>query len=147
MSVLERADDEELQCYLLQLVQALRFERSDKSRLSYFLVERCKFDARECSMIFMFDHTLSKSSTHFTALCNTDLASFLRWYVAVELHDHSYARRFYSTYELLEESMLKVWYFLSSYFLSPFYLSLFLCYIISVCYLFVHFIHICISIS
>jgi hypothetical protein len=28
------ADDEELQCYLLQLVQALRFERSDKSRLS-----------------------------------------------------------------------------------------------------------------
>ncbi|XP_041990822.1 phosphatidylinositol 3-kinase, root isoform isoform X1 [Salvia splendens] len=82
VSVLERADDEELQCYLLQLVQALRFERSDKSRLSYFLVER--------------------------SLCNTDLASFLRWYVAVELHDHPYARRFYSTYELLEESMLKL---------------------------------------
>ncbi|KAI7735497.1 hypothetical protein M8C21_017855 [Ambrosia artemisiifolia] len=39
--VLERADDEELQCYLLQLVQALRFERSDKSRLSQFLVQRC----------------------------------------------------------------------------------------------------------
>ncbi|KAH6788652.1 vacuolar protein sorting 34 [Perilla frutescens var. frutescens] len=82
VSVLERADDEELQCYLLQLVQALRFERSDKSRLSYFLVER--------------------------SLCNIDLASFLRWYVAVELHDPVYARRFYSTYELLEESMLKL---------------------------------------
>lgn len=41
VSVLERADDEELQCYLLQLVQALRFERSDKSRLSHFLVQRC----------------------------------------------------------------------------------------------------------
>jgi hypothetical protein len=40
VSVLERADDEELQCYLLQLVQALRFERSDKSRLSQFLVQR-----------------------------------------------------------------------------------------------------------
>lgn len=40
VSVLERADDEELQCYLLQLVQALRFERSDKSRLSHFLVQR-----------------------------------------------------------------------------------------------------------
>ena len=40
VSVLERADDEELLCYLLQLVQALRFERSDKSRLSHFLVER-----------------------------------------------------------------------------------------------------------
>lgn len=40
MTVLEGAEDEELQCYLLQLVQALRFERSDKSRLSYFLVKR-----------------------------------------------------------------------------------------------------------
>ncbi|GER33568.1 phosphatidylinositol 3-kinase [Striga asiatica] len=82
VSVLERADDEELQCYLLQLVQALRFERSDKSRLSQFLVQR--------------------------SLCNIDLASFLRWYVAVELHDPVYARRFYSTYECLEESMLKL---------------------------------------
>lgn len=50
----------------------------------------------------------SKYLTHFAALCNIDLASFLRWYVAVELHDPVYARRFYSTYELLEESMLKV---------------------------------------
>lgn len=40
MTVLEGAEDEELQCYLLQLVQALRFERSDKSRLSFFLVKR-----------------------------------------------------------------------------------------------------------
>ena len=40
MTVLEGAEDEELQCYLLQLVQALRYERSDKSRLSYFLVKR-----------------------------------------------------------------------------------------------------------
>ncbi|KAF4366136.1 hypothetical protein F8388_014854 [Cannabis sativa] len=88
VSVLERADDEELQCYLLQLVQALRFERSDKSRLSYFLVQR-----------------------YFgllTALRNIELASFLRWYVAVELHDPAYAKRFYSTYEILEENMIKL---------------------------------------
>lgn len=82
VSVLERADDEELQCYLLQLVQALRFERSDKSRLSHFLVQR--------------------------ALRNIELASFLRWYVAVELHDPVYARRFYCTYEILEENMMKL---------------------------------------
>ncbi|KOM45697.1 hypothetical protein LR48_Vigan06g100300 [Vigna angularis] len=81
VSVLERADDEELQCYLLQLVQALRFERSDKSRLSHFLVQR--------------------------ALCNIELASFLRWYVAVELYDPAYAKRFYCTYEILEENMMK----------------------------------------
>ncbi|CAK9182753.1 unnamed protein product [Ilex paraguariensis] len=82
VSVLDRADDEELQCYLLQLVQALRFERSDKSRLSHFLVQR--------------------------SLHNIDLASFLRWYVAVELHDPAYAKRFYCTYEILEENMMKL---------------------------------------
>ncbi|XP_020099913.1 phosphatidylinositol 3-kinase, root isoform isoform X4 [Ananas comosus] len=82
VSVLERADDEELQCYLLQLVQALRFERSDKSRLSLFLVQR--------------------------SLSNIEIASFLRWYVAVELYDPSYARRFYCTYDMLEDSMMKL---------------------------------------
>ncbi|OAY34523.1 phosphatidylinositol 3-kinase, root isoform [Manihot esculenta] len=82
VSVLERADDEELQCYLLELVQALRFERSDKSRLSQFLVQR--------------------------SLNNIELASFLRWYVAVELYDPAYAKRFYCTYEILEENMMKL---------------------------------------
>ncbi|XP_038693251.1 phosphatidylinositol 3-kinase, root isoform-like isoform X1 [Tripterygium wilfordii] len=81
VSVLERADDEELQCYLLQLVQALRFERSDKSCLCQFLVQR--------------------------SLRNIELASFFRWYVAVELNDPVYARRFYVTHEFLEESISK----------------------------------------
>ncbi|XP_010023534.2 phosphatidylinositol 3-kinase, root isoform [Eucalyptus grandis] len=82
VSVLERADDEELQCYLLQLVQALRFERSDKSRLCQFLVQR--------------------------SLRNIELASFLRWYVAVELYDPAFAKRYYCTYEILEENMIKL---------------------------------------
>jgi len=47
--------------------------------------------------------------SNFLALQNIELASFLRWYVAVELHDHVYAKRFYSTYELLEENIIKVW--------------------------------------
>ncbi|XP_050206335.1 phosphatidylinositol 3-kinase, root isoform [Mercurialis annua] len=81
VSVLERADDEELQCYLLQLVQALRFERSDKSRLSQFLVHR--------------------------SINNIELASYLRWYLYVELHDHdpAYAKRCFCTYEILEENI------------------------------------------
>ncbi|XP_072999990.1 phosphatidylinositol 3-kinase, root isoform [Typha latifolia] len=82
VTVLERADDEELQCYLLQLVQALRFERTDKSRLSLFLVQR--------------------------SLSNIEIASFLRWYVSVELHDPAYARRFYCTYDMLEDGMMKL---------------------------------------
>lgn len=43
-----------------------------------------------------------------TALHNIELASFLRWYVAVELYDPAYAKRFYCTYEILEENMVKV---------------------------------------
>ncbi|KAG2577758.1 hypothetical protein PVAP13_6NG191400 [Panicum virgatum] len=82
VSVLERADDEELQCYLLQLVQALRFERSDKSCLALFLVNR--------------------------ALSNIEIASFLRWYILVELHSPAYARRYYGTYDMLENSMMKL---------------------------------------
>lgn len=39
-----------------------------------------------------------------------ELASFLRWYVTVELHDPAYAKRFYCTYEILEDNMMKVWY-------------------------------------
>ena len=37
ISVLERADCEEFRCYLFQLVQALRFEYSDKFYLCHFL--------------------------------------------------------------------------------------------------------------
>ncbi|KAK3121381.1 hypothetical protein QOZ80_8BG0651910 [Eleusine coracana subsp. coracana] len=79
VSILERADDEELQCYLLQLVQALRFERSDNSRLAVFLVNR--------------------------ALSNIEIASFLRW--PGLLHGPAYARRYLCTYDMLENSMMK----------------------------------------
>lgn len=45
----------------------------------------------------------------FTASSNIELASFLRWYVFVEFHDPVHAKRFYSTHEILAESMTKVW--------------------------------------
>lgn len=53
-------------------------------------------------------HGILIVSLTLTALRNIELASFLRWYVAVELHDPAYAKRFYCTYELLEENMMKV---------------------------------------
>ena len=40
MEVLRRTDDEELRYYLLQLVQALRYEAVDDSRLATFIVQR-----------------------------------------------------------------------------------------------------------
>lgn len=55
-----------------------------------------------CCGIWEFPWTL-------TALRNIEFASFLRWYVAVELHDPAYAKRFYCTHEILEENMMKVW--------------------------------------
>ena len=42
------------------------------------------------------------------ALSNIELASFLQWYVKVELYDPAYTRRFHCTYELLQESMSQV---------------------------------------
>ena len=42
------------------------------------------------------------------AVQNVELASFLRWYVTVELYDPAYAKRFYSIYELLEDTVKKV---------------------------------------
>lgn len=41
----------------------------------------------------------------FTALRNIEIASFLRWYVALELHDPAYAKRFYCTNEILKDNM------------------------------------------
>ena len=40
VEVLQRTDDEELLYYLLQLVQALRYEAETDSRLAKFLIER-----------------------------------------------------------------------------------------------------------
>lgn len=40
VEVLKRTDDEELRYYLLQLVQALRYEVVDNSKLATFIVER-----------------------------------------------------------------------------------------------------------
>ena len=40
MAVLRKAEDEEVRGVLLQLVQALRYEPADDSRLAAFLVQR-----------------------------------------------------------------------------------------------------------
>ena len=40
VEVLKRTEDEELLYYLLQLVQALRYEAADASPLAHFLVQR-----------------------------------------------------------------------------------------------------------
>ncbi|XP_024518652.1 phosphatidylinositol 3-kinase VPS34 [Selaginella moellendorffii] len=76
---------EELQCYWLQLVQALQFERCDKSPLAYFLVEK--------------------------AVQIPDLANSFHWYVMKELakatEPSNKTKRFFSVHDLFETQMLK----------------------------------------
>ena len=78
VSVLSDAADDELMCYLLQLVQALRYESEDDSQLARFLVDR--------------------------AVGNPVLANFLHWYLVVEWEDPSFAPRSSRTHQLLEEA-------------------------------------------
>lgn len=73
---MSRAGDEELALYLLQLLQALRFERRDDSHLAAFLVHR----ALQCPA----------------------LANFLHWYLVVECEDQTFAPRAARTHAALE---------------------------------------------
>lgn len=65
---LKRAGDDELELYLLQLVQALKFEKFDESSLARFLIER--------------------------GLSNHVLGNSLYWYLMVETEDKVYGKMF-----------------------------------------------------
>lgn len=78
VSVLSDAGDDELMGYLLQLVQALRYESEDNSQLARFLVDR--------------------------AVANPVLANFLHWYLVVEWEDPTFAPRSAHTHQLFEEA-------------------------------------------
>ncbi|KAL6752332.1 putative phosphatidylinositol 3-kinase [Haematococcus lacustris] len=79
VSVLQQKDDEELLSFLLQLVQALRYERSDASRLSRFLVSR--------------------------ALANPHFAIMLHWYLFTELDDPGFGHRASAVHAQLTQSL------------------------------------------
>jgi phosphatidylinositol 3-kinase len=67
VSILERTSDEELLLYLLQLVQALRYEASDNSQLAHFIVSR--------------------------AQKNATIGNFLHWYLWTEWEDPTFGSR------------------------------------------------------
>eukprot|EP00878_Enallax_costatus_P036478 GHUV01040968.1.p1 GENE.GHUV01040968.1~~GHUV01040968.1.p1 ORF type:complete len:502 (+),score=176.25 GHUV01040968.1:517-2022(+) len=67
VATLQTNEDDELLYYLLQLVQALRFEASDNSRLARFLVNR--------------------------AARNPAFATFLHWYLFTEWEDQEFGSR------------------------------------------------------
>ena len=78
VGVLSRAEDDEILVYLLQLVQALRYEPSDDSVLSRFLISR--------------------------ALKNEVLASFLYWFLVVGFENPSFERRAMATHQMFEQA-------------------------------------------
>mmetsp|Transcript_623 Transcript_623/g.1491 ORF Transcript_623/g.1491 Transcript_623/m.1491 type:complete len:866 (+) Transcript_623:255-2852(+) len=80
VGVLSRAEDDELQYYLLQLVQALRFEATDDSRLARFLIAR--------------------------AVRNPDIGIYLHWYLFTEWEDPLFGPRASKTHEHFVQAML-----------------------------------------
>ena len=78
VAVLSRADDDEILVYLLQLVQALRYEASDDSFLSRFLISR--------------------------ALSNEVLANFFYWFLVVGFENPSFERRAMATHQMFEQA-------------------------------------------
>lgn len=76
---IDKASDDELLSYLLQLVQALRYESRDDSKLSAFLARR--------------------------AAQSLELANFLHWFFVVESEDGAFAPRAMCTQKLLEQEI------------------------------------------
>lgn len=77
------ADDEELLCYLLQLVQALRYEANlEPGPLAEFLMDR--------------------------ALKSSDLGYFFFWYVTVECEDRRYREYYQKLRDKFEHKLLEV---------------------------------------
>ena len=80
VTVLQQKDDDELMYYLLQLVQALRFEASDLSRLARFLVAR--------------------------ATSNPAFATFLHWYLFTEWEDPMFGARASCVHAALVDALM-----------------------------------------
>ena len=59
VEVLQRTEDEELLCYLLQLVQALRYEATTHSRLSAFLISRATTNNVMATFLHWYHHNTS----------------------------------------------------------------------------------------
>lgn len=80
VAVLQQKDDDELMYYLLQLVQALRFEAADLSRLARFLVTR--------------------------ATSNPAFATFLHWYLFTEWEDPTFGARASCVHAALVDALM-----------------------------------------
>ncbi len=79
VDVLSKADDEELRYYLLQLVQALRYEASDDSQLASFIVNR--------------------------AIRSIDLAVPLHWYLYTEWEDPTFGARAGYVHKIFQQKL------------------------------------------
>lgn len=77
--ILKAAPDSEILTYLLQLVQALRYELKYPSALSTFLIER--------------------------ATANFELANFFYWYLIVETTDKAKGQMFLGVFSALQQSL------------------------------------------
>eukprot|EP00873_Tetraselmis_striata_P009874 jgi/Tetstr1/430138/TSEL_019971.t1 len=80
VEVLQRAEDDELCYYLLQLVQALRYEAADESKLAQFLIKR--------------------------AIRNPVLGMHLHWYLFTEWEDQNFGPRASKVHEAFVQALI-----------------------------------------
>ena len=78
---LARADNDEISAYLLQLVQALRYETNYPSPLSSFLIERCTASMQLCNFFYWYSTHCRHTRTHTHVVPAT-----LSWAVAAHGH-------------------------------------------------------------
>ncbi|XXQ36192.1 phosphatidylinositol 3-kinase [Plasmodiophora brassicae] len=74
---LDQAGNKQLEMYLLQLVQALRFERTHPSGLSKFLIRRCSTSIDMATYMHWFVHVEQSSSSAYAALYSQFQEDFL----------------------------------------------------------------------
>ena len=89
IDTLAAAPDDELRLYLLQLVQAIKYENTSTSS----------------------DSTTNKSLANFLidrAAKNVELANYLYWYLKVELQDPTYGAWYHDVFEALKERLSTV---------------------------------------
>eukprot|EP01083_Nonionella_stella_P286457 975067_1 len=75
---LARADDDEFSCYLLPLVQALRFEKEFPNQLSEFLETRVLESFNLCNFYFWYSHSVTGEKS-YGEMYQSVLQSFVRF--------------------------------------------------------------------
>lgn len=98
IDTLQEAPDAELVLYLLQLVQALKYEHANDITASKPITSVSK--KRNTRYSSLSEFLIERAAT------NMELANYLYWYLKVELDDVSFGRRYRDVFSQMREKLL-----------------------------------------